>query len=89
MIEDMDSRLLTSVLQAIAGNLSLRLNESALLARGELSDILGASASRAGETLRLPPALPLKLIKYKDLINCQTVKHHSCVLDTVFQVSTV
>ncbi len=37
MIEDMDSRALTSVLQAIAGNLSLRLNESALLARGELS----------------------------------------------------
>ncbi len=30
MIEDMDSRSLTSVLQAIAGNLSLRLNGSAL-----------------------------------------------------------
>jgi hypothetical protein len=37
MIEDMDSRSLTSVLQAITGNLSLRLNESALLARGKLS----------------------------------------------------
>ncbi len=30
IIEDMDSRSLTSVLQAIAGNLSLRLNGSAL-----------------------------------------------------------
>ncbi len=30
MIEDMDSRSLTCVLQAIAGNLSLRLNGSAL-----------------------------------------------------------
>jgi hypothetical protein len=30
MVENMDSRSLTSVLQAIAGSLSLRLNESVL-----------------------------------------------------------